>query len=110
MEMRQFEYPLTCCPLGDGKQDWNNLPLDQLESTAQCAVYGTKLYQQVSWFSSGSWSIAVFCFFQGCYSKLVDFLDSTKTWVIVVAVVILVIEVISCVMFVLTGLFVFLSL
>ena len=40
-------------------------------------------------------------FLQGCYSKLVDLLNSTRTWVIVVAVVILVIEVIRSVMFVL---------
>ncbi|UJR10021.1 hypothetical protein I4U23_014244 [Adineta vaga] len=73
MESSKFRFPLTCCPLSNVQPNWNNLPVQQLNEVANCAVYGTN----------------------GCYNKLVELLNSAKTWVIVGAVIILVIELIT---------------
>ncbi|CAF0753198.1 unnamed protein product [Adineta ricciae] len=72
-----FRYPLTCCPFPNGQSNWNSLPVDQLSEVAKCAVYGTGVYET------------------GCYNKVVEVLNSAKTWVIVGAVIILVIELIT---------------
>jgi len=72
-----FRYPLTCCPLRNMQTDWNNLPIEQMNEAASCAINGTGVYET------------------GCYNKLVDMLNSARTWVIVAAVVILVIELLT---------------
>jgi hypothetical protein len=46
--MQEFQYPLTCCPMGDVQQNWNNLPVDQLQQAAACALYGNNIYEVVS--------------------------------------------------------------
>ncbi|CAF1264988.1 unnamed protein product [Rotaria sp. Silwood1] len=75
--MKEFVYPLTCCPIGNLRENWNNLPLDQLQQAANCALNGINIYEI------------------GCYNKLVDLLNSAKTWVIVGAVIVLVIELLT---------------
>ncbi|CAF3074538.1 unnamed protein product [Rotaria socialis] len=75
--MKEFVYPLTCCPMGSLKQNWNDLPLDRLQQAANCALNGINIYET------------------GCYNKLVDLLNSTRTWVIAAAVVVLVIELLT---------------
>ncbi|CAF1333481.1 unnamed protein product [Adineta steineri] len=77
LETMAFRYPLTCCPLQNVQPDWNNLPVDQLKDVAYCAASGKDVYET------------------GCYQKLVDLLNSTRTWVIVIAVIILVIELLT---------------
>ncbi|CAF4612348.1 unnamed protein product, partial [Rotaria magnacalcarata] len=42
--------------MGSLKQNWNNLPLDQLPQAVNCALNGINIYET------------------GCYSKLVDLL------------------------------------
>ena len=78
VSLSTFNYPLTCCSLGPLQQDWSKLPVDKLQSAAECAIGGLRVYEK------------------GCYNKLVEFLDSTRTWVIVVAVAVLLIEVRIC--------------
>lgn len=46
----QFRYPLTCCPLNKLRENWNQLPIDQLEQAAHCAITGTNIYQIVRFF------------------------------------------------------------
>lgn len=43
-----FTYPLTCCPMGDVQQNWNSLPVEQLQLAANCAVYGDNIYEKVN--------------------------------------------------------------
>ncbi|CAF3469308.1 unnamed protein product [Rotaria sp. Silwood1] len=74
---RNFTYPITCCPISSFTGDWNNLPFDKLESAAYCAINGTNIYEV------------------GCYDKFMNLIDTAKTWIIVGAVVILVIELIA---------------
>lgn len=85
-----FRYPLTCCPLNKIRDNWNNLPMDQLEQAAHCAVTGTNIYQMVRFFSLTFFHLLCF---QGCYNKLIDLLNSMRTWVIIVAIAILILEV-----------------
>jgi len=76
----EFKVPLTCCSSISGEQNWNDLPLSKLQNAEQCASNGfahPDVYKT------------------GCYKKLVDLLDSAKIWVIVIAVVILVIELLA---------------
>ncbi|CAF1304349.1 unnamed protein product [Rotaria sordida] len=75
--MKEFVYPLTCCPIGNLQQNWNDLPLDQLQQASNCALNGTNIYEI------------------GCYNKLVDLLNSAKTWVIIGAVIVLIIELLT---------------
>jgi hypothetical protein len=46
-----FSYPITCCNITGFATDWNNLPVNQLQSYASCAVYGTNINEQVSVFN-----------------------------------------------------------
>ena len=48
---REFRYPLTCCPLNKIRDNWKNLPTDQLQQAATCALYGTNIYEIVNLFS-----------------------------------------------------------
>lgn len=45
-----FAYPLTCCPINKVQQNWNNLPLDQLQQATNCALYGNNVYEVVRLF------------------------------------------------------------
>ena len=86
----KFRYPLTCCPLNKIRDNWNKLPTDQLEQAAHCAMTGTNVYQIVRFFSLTFFRSL---YFQGCYNKLIDLLNSMRTWVIIVAIAILILEV-----------------
>lgn len=48
---REFHYPLTCCPLNKIRDNWKNLPMDQLQQAASCALYGTNIYETVKFLS-----------------------------------------------------------
>ncbi|CAF1307029.1 unnamed protein product [Adineta ricciae] len=75
---RTFAYPLTCCNSKNGSSNnWNDFSATQLQSGLTCAVTGVGVYQQ------------------GCYTKFMDLLNTYKTWIIVGAVVILLIELLA---------------
>jgi len=46
--MKEFVYPLTCCPMNRIQENWNTLPVDQLQQAANCAVTGNNIYEVVS--------------------------------------------------------------
>ncbi|CAF0947953.1 unnamed protein product [Rotaria sordida] len=72
---KNFTYPITCCNISNVfTEDWNNLPFDKLQSVAYCAVNGTHINEM------------------GCFDKFLNLIDTAKTWIIVGAVIILVIE------------------
>ena len=48
--LRQFAYPLTCCPMGTVQKNWNDLPVEQLKQAASCSISGDKIYEVVSLF------------------------------------------------------------
>ncbi|CAF0893089.1 unnamed protein product [Didymodactylos carnosus] len=74
---QNFLYPLTCCPLANYQQDWNTLSQNILHQGETCAVQG-----------NGTFS-------SGCYGKLMDLIGSYKTYIIIGAVIILVIELLA---------------
>jgi hypothetical protein len=46
-----FKYPITCCNISNiFTTNWNDLPLNQLESVAYCAINGTNINPTVSLF------------------------------------------------------------
>lgn len=45
--MKEFVYPLTCCPVGNHQQNWKIIPQDQLEKAANCALNGINIYETV---------------------------------------------------------------
>ncbi len=48
---QNFTVPITCCNVGNVFQsNWNSLPSNQLEASADCAVSGIGIYQTVSLF------------------------------------------------------------
>ncbi|CAF3630881.1 unnamed protein product [Adineta steineri] len=70
-----FEYPLTCCNMGNVfTTNWNDFNSAQLQSAATCAMTGNNTYTI------------------GCYDKFMDLINTAKTWIIIGAVLILVIE------------------
>ncbi|UJR36057.1 hypothetical protein I4U23_028793 [Adineta vaga] len=72
---QNFTYPLTCCKINSGGgKNWNDFNEVQLRTGVICAVNGTNINQQ------------------GCYNKFIDILNTYKTWIIIGAVVILLIE------------------
>lgn len=72
---QNFTYPITCCDLGSAyTSDWNNLPTSTLQSFTSCAINGTGHHAT------------------GCYPKVMEYVNSAKTYIIIVAVIILVIE------------------
>ena len=47
-DQKTFTYPLTCCPIDSHKQNWNDLPVKELEQATACAARGTGIYDVVS--------------------------------------------------------------
>lgn len=47
---KEFVYPLTCCPMNKVQDNWNDLPIDQLQVASNCAINGNNIYEAVSKF------------------------------------------------------------
>lgn len=61
-----FTYPLTCCPIGNVfSKNWDDLPLDKLQSAATCATTGNFTYSIVRSFLSISNGTNVSVCFRG---------------------------------------------
>lgn len=46
--MKEFVYPLTCCPMNKSQENWHSLPLNQLQKAGFCALNGANIYETVS--------------------------------------------------------------
>lgn len=74
-DLKYFAYPLTCCKFPNVfTRNWKEIPADQLQAVALCAITGDGTYKD------------------GCYSKVMDVISTAKTWIIVGVVAVLLIE------------------